>query len=75
MRLLGRSNIVFFLNLGQNMLQELISALYTAHNNLVQPKDCVKVVEPRENNLEVLNGCSRAPSKKAKPLWRYLRFV
>lgn len=57
------------------MLQELISALYTAHNNLVQPKDCVKVVEPRENNLEVLNGCSQAPSKKAKQLWRYLRFA
>lgn len=35
-------------------------------------QNTVKVVEPHENNLEVLNVCSWATSGTAKLLWKYL---
>lgn len=39
----------------------------------VQPQHCVKVVEPHENNLEVLNAFAWAPSRQANSFgntWR-----
>jgi len=71
MGLLGGSN-TFFLPYAKTCFRNDISALCTAHNDSVQPKLCVKVVEPHEDNLEILNDWFWAPSKTAKLLWKYL---